>query len=296
MHISGTIKSSDIVYFWKRLGISVERLFSQDFLEKFECEECGLGYYLPLSAGDNLFYGDLTRLNWYYQHAGKTEFDFAGKYIKPAMRVLDVGCGIGEFSSHLSSEVVYLGAEFSSKSVQIAKEMGRNVVELDITNCDQKLYGTFDVVVCFQVLEHISEINLFLESLKRLCKPKGKIIIAVPNNDGFIAKAVNNILNLPPHHLLYWNRNSLEYISYKHQLTLIEYFEESLTPIHRAWYQSVKINNWLDSALGRDKKILDISIFGRTINLISKIAARIIAPFAYVGNISGHTSIIVFEN
>ena len=295
MNFSGKIFSSDIISSWRTIGISVDRLFDSEILEKVECENCSLSYYLPFSSGDDQFYGDLTRLSWYYEHSGKTEFVFSRKYIKPGMKVLDVGCGIGEFSSYLGSEVDYLGVEFSTKSVEKAKAMGRNVDILDITKCDQNLHNMFDVVVCFQVLEHISEINPFLESLKSLCKPGGKIIIAVPNNDGFIANAVNNILNFPPHHLLFWNKKALTYISQKCHLHVVEYFEEPLTRIHAAWYRSVKINGYINVALGREKKVLDLSFLGRVINLISKIFAKTITSFAFLAKVSGHTSIIVFE-
>lgn len=289
------IISSDIIALWSKLGISVERLFQVESLQKFTCINCSLGCYSPFIGGDDKFYGDLSKLRWYYEHSGKTEFIFSSKYIKPGMKVLDVGCGIGEFSLYLTPEVDYLGVEFSTKSVQKAKALGRKVEQLDITKSNQNLINAFDVIVCFQVLEHISDLKPFLLSLKQLCKLGGKIIIATPNNDGFISRAINNILNLPPHHLLFWNKKSLTCIAKIYNLSIIEYFEEPLSLIHAAWHRSVGINQFINDLFGREEKVLDLSLVGRGINISAKIISKIISIFSSNSVASGHTSIIVFQ-
>ena len=45
------------------------------------------------------------------------------------------------------------------------------------------MIGKYDVIVMFQVLEHIPEPVLFLKNVGRLLKKTGKLIIEVPNLD-----------------------------------------------------------------------------------------------------------------
>jgi 2-polyprenyl-3-methyl-5-hydroxy-6-metoxy-1,4-benzoquinol methylase len=63
----------------------------------------------------------------------------------------------------------------------------------------------FDVVCFFQVLEHIKDVDSFMRSSITILKNKGKILIAVPNNDAFVMKydylrGVGNVPPPPPHH------------------------------------------------------------------------------------------------
>jgi len=40
---------------------------------------------------------------------------------------------------------------------------------------------SFDMAVCFQVIEHIKKDTLFLDEIKRVLKPGGKLILTTPN-------------------------------------------------------------------------------------------------------------------
>lgn len=57
--------------------------------------------------------------------------------------------------------------------------------QFDITNIDQK-DASFDTIICFHVLEHISEDIKAMQELYRVTKPNGTVFIQTPFKDGEI--------------------------------------------------------------------------------------------------------------
>lgn len=290
-----TLFVTDIVRLWGRVGVDVQNLFGIITIDKYKCKLCGIGYYHPFVPGDDSFYSRLAEWDWYYSHPGKTEYNFASKIIKPGMKVIDVGCGIGEFSSYIPAGTHFTGAELSSKSVEIAQSLGRNVKRIDIVEALSDLEGKFDVVTCFQVLEHIVDIHQFFNALVKICHPGGKVIIAVPNNDGFVGCAKNNILNMPPHHLILWNEKSIRYLANCYGLSVTEYCEERVTPVHLRWFYTTNIHSFIKRLFGIKPKVINI---GFTDKLTYKISSLIALPLSYVfrnPNKPGHSLIIVLH-
>lgn len=284
-----------ITSLWRGLGVDVKRFFSDELISIFKCSNCKLRFYSPPCPGDDKFYGDLAAWDWYYKHSGKSEYEFAASLISPGSTMLDVGCGIGEFSTHMLPGVNFLGAELSSRSVEIANSLGRNVRKIDITSPPVHFLNHFDYVTCFQVLEHIVDIQPFFSSLVDLCRPGGTIVLAVPNNDGFVGDAVNNIFNMPPHHVLLWNRSSLYYLAQKFNLDVIEYVEENLSDVHRQWAFSIAMHNYLKKILRLKPKVVDKSFAGKVLYKVSTYLARPISKIAPDLVAAGHSSIIVLR-
>lgn len=85
--------------------------------------------------------------------------------------VLDVGCGQGSFLKELQSEFPKIkpyGIDISSTAVELARRRvtGGQFCVLDIT--DSFLNERCDLVVCSEVLEHISNDMLALQNLKNM--------------------------------------------------------------------------------------------------------------------------------
>jgi 2-polyprenyl-3-methyl-5-hydroxy-6-metoxy-1,4-benzoquinol methylase len=288
-----TIDTRLINSLWENLDVNVSSLFNCEQVSKLKCANCGLGFYSPPSPGDDEFYGRLAEWDWYYKHPGKSEYKFTSDLVSSGTQILDVGCGIGEFSTHLPADVAFFGIELSSKSVDIAISLNRNVHQIDITDAPAHLKNHFDTVTCFQVLEHVVDIHSFFSALVSFCKPGGRIVIAVPNNDGFVGAAVNNILNMPPHHVLLWNKRSLYYLAKYYDLAVTDYVEEELALVHRHWGFSVIINSFLRRFMRIPPKVIDISLKGKIIAKVSAILARPLSKFYPRLISSGHSSILV---
>ena len=110
----------------------------------------------------------------------------AGLRAQQAQRILDLGCGPGQFAQYLSAawpEVQYTGLDFSAVAVTKARQRcpqhlfeQRELPVTDFTNLPD-----FDTVVCTEVLEHVENDREILAAL-----PAGTAISAsVPNFDAF---------------------------------------------------------------------------------------------------------------
>lgn len=94
--------------------------------------------------------------------------------------ILDVGCGRG-FVSQLLSEIgcVPVGLDISTKFANSAFSKGITVVVGDVQNSPFKS-KVFDAIVCFEVLEHLSNIEKALCAIHRLLKKRGLFISTMP--------------------------------------------------------------------------------------------------------------------
>jgi len=77
-----------------------------------------------------------------------------------------------------------IGVEPSEKAKEIAKNKGVSFVD-QTSELDNH---SFDVISMWHVLEHVPDLDAQIKELKRLLKPTGTLIIAVPNFKSFDAK------------------------------------------------------------------------------------------------------------
>ena len=100
-------------------------------------------------------------------------------------KILDVGAGTGEFLSVAKNDGWQtIGVEPSDKAKAIAKSKGVSFVE----QTSELENHSFDVISMWHVLEHVPDLDKQIKELKRLLKPSGTLIIAVPNFKSFDAK------------------------------------------------------------------------------------------------------------
>lgn len=291
------INVSDIIYLWSKLKTNVIKLFDGvDSLDKLLCENCSLIFFYPFIAGDDSFYSKLGEEEWYYLHNDKTEFSYANQYIKKGDIVLDIGSGRGAFTKYIDKEIQYTGLELSSKAIEYANKENINVIKQTIENHAKNNPNKYDIVASFQVLEHLHNIDSFLQSAITTMKAKGLLIIAVPNNDTFLKEVQNNLLNLPPHHLLHWHDKSLKYIAKKYNLEVVDIYKEKVTNIHKEYYFSTKIFSFFRSIFMIKTKTINIIFISKIIQITSALFAKILKFSNIHKNKDGHTIAIVFKN
>lgn len=98
--------------------------------------------------------------------------------------LLDVACGRGHFYDLLKDKrpnVKYLGLEFSSKQVNLAKKKGYEVKKHDLTQkwpCED---NSVDIVFAAEIIEHILDTDYFIQECNRVLKKGGKLILTTPN-------------------------------------------------------------------------------------------------------------------
>lgn len=98
--------------------------------------------------------------------------------------LLEIGCGEGrgiELLSPLSK--TYLALD---KNTHVIEQLGKQYANVTfkqavIPPLEGLADDTFDIVVSFQVIEHIEDDKLFLQEIHRVLKPGGKAILTTPN-------------------------------------------------------------------------------------------------------------------
>jgi 2-polyprenyl-3-methyl-5-hydroxy-6-metoxy-1,4-benzoquinol methylase len=108
-------------------------------------------------------------------------------------KVLEIGFGNGSFLKYaLDKKWDIYGTEINEHLVKAALECGFNVCQTD--NLLVYSESTFDLVVAFDVLEHISQNDLpnFIGEIKRILKNGGCFIARFPNGDSPFGLADQN--------------------------------------------------------------------------------------------------------
>jgi|GEM_PF-6347041 len=108
------------------------------------------------------------------------------KYFKNLKRkkLLDTGCSSGVFLRLCEKfEIQTFGVEISKLAIEEAKlQTSAKLFQLDISN--EKLpfrSNTFDIITCFDVIEHVKNINFYIKEAKRVLKKNGIFYIITPN-------------------------------------------------------------------------------------------------------------------
>jgi 2-polyprenyl-3-methyl-5-hydroxy-6-metoxy-1,4-benzoquinol methylase len=257
----------------KRAGVDVGRFFKEKQINYCTCNNCGLKMYLPQVIGDGTFYDDLQKYKGYYLHE-KSEFTEAAKFIHPADDVLEVGSGEGLFVSYISFKS-YTGLEFSEDAISKARKIGIHLQNQSVEDHCRENRNKYDVVCCFQVLEHVPNPGKFIKACLDCLKPEGRLIVAVPSADSFIRDAVNFYLNMPPHHASTWTDHALEKLADLNQLRIMHVFHEPLHPMHRIFYNKTAIYNNLGKKFGHPYRMMDKSARSWFLYSLSNIGAHL---------------------
>lgn len=135
--------------------------------------------------------------------------------------VLEIGCGYGFFVELLLQNGIDAeGIEISDDRRNVANTLCKNRIRninLLMNEADFGEFPTkkFDVICLFQVLEHISKPELFLENIKNLyMHENSSLIIEVPNADDQMLSLSKEYSDFfwQRAHLVYYNKNTLEMI------------------------------------------------------------------------------------
>jgi SAM-dependent methyltransferase len=117
-------------------------------------------------------------------------YEFAAQYAK-GKSVLDVASGEG-YGTHVlglvAQEAVGLDAHRLAVATATQKYGSEQIlfIQADLRNASSVLGGkTFDVVCCFQTIEHVQDHDEFLNALFQVTKPGGVILVSTPNTDMF---------------------------------------------------------------------------------------------------------------
>lgn len=166
-------------------------------------------------------------------------------YVKKKGNLLDIGAGTGDFLVYAKSkkwEVV--GIEPSQKAKELALKKGVKFVETTTELSE----NSFDVITMWHVLEHVEDLDKQLSELKRISKPNGIIIIAVPNFKSFDANYYKEFWAAydVPRHIWHFSKNSIQKLFSEKGIKLIKttpmYFDSFYVSLLSEKYKNGKMN------------------------------------------------------
>ncbi|MBX9888502.1 MAG: class I SAM-dependent methyltransferase [Flavobacteriaceae bacterium] len=133
--------------------------------------------------------------------------------------ILDIGAGTGDFLSVAKNDGWNTtGIEPSERAKAIAIGKGISFV----SNTTDLADSSFDVITMWHVLEHVPDLDFQIKELKRLLKPTGTLIVAVPNFKSFDAKYYGAFWAAydVPIHFWHFSKNAIKLLFEKEQMVL----------------------------------------------------------------------------
>ena len=267
-----------------------KRAIKSDYIKYYQCRYCDIKFFDPMEPGDEGLYESLQNYSWYYM-ADKWEYHCAKKYLNSTDRVLEIGAGKAAFALIIGSQF-YTGLEYNDKAIKQANKDGVRLVKQSI-QAHAAEGNSYDVIVSFQVLEHVSDPAEFIRSSLKCLKKGGRLIISVPAHENYLGEAINNILDLPPHHLTHWTAKTLEKMESLFGLKLLAIEYEPVAFYHKKHMRKIIIESKIRKFFGMKHQLVDISFLAK---LISK-TASIVSLFLPLSTecVNGHTVVSVFK-
>ncbi|KAL4890160.1 S-adenosyl-L-methionine-dependent methyltransferase [Aspergillus ambiguus] len=125
-------------------------------------------------------------------------------YIRPDMKILDIGCGPGSITVDFAGRVPQghvTGVEYTPEPLDqartLAASQGLSNIDFQVADIHSLPFedNAFDIVHVHQVLQHIADPVQALREMKRVAKPNGGIVAAresasstwYPENEGITA-------------------------------------------------------------------------------------------------------------
>lgn len=176
-----------------------DHFLTQEIFNVVECSSCGYCFTNPrpnqgsigryYQSKDYISHSNSSQglQDTLYQLARKwalgTKYKLVNSY-QPQGRVLDIGCGTGEFLSHLMSRGYLVeGVEPEVKAREQAIANYSIAVVPSVEQVANKEY--YQVITMWHVLEHVPDVRATFKKLFALLADRGILIIAVPDRDSW---------------------------------------------------------------------------------------------------------------
>ena len=153
-----------------------------------------------------------------------------GLKLEEKLNVLEVGCGTGALRDQLESATNWTvhGTDLDKSALSRVKPARGRTMYYDICEEREPFLEAYDIVILFDVLEHIQDTRPFLNSLLRHLKPQGLLLINVPALQSLYSN-YDEIVG----HVRRYNKETLseEFRSFNLKIEDLVYWGFSLVPV-----------------------------------------------------------------
>lgn len=172
--------------------------------------------------------GKLNRtVDLYTYNKNEVQWFYSFKYLKKyyqGKKVLDMGCGTGDYLQAFGPDAI--GIDASLYNLKMCKKKGLNVQKHDLNKALPFKSGTFDVVFCSHVMEHLDSPINGLREMNRVLRPGGTVIIGLPTDYSLPRVFIDNFFKAHPGHLYSFSLDNLEQLfkktGFAHEATYLD--------------------------------------------------------------------------
>jgi SAM-dependent methyltransferase len=200
----------------KNFQLDVKRYFADHHqVRVFRCHDTGYRFYYPFTLiGDTAFGTSVQRFAWLADHP-RWELTESLRLIAPTDKVLEIEPRSGHFIKQLAALGIEVhGLAQQEATAQALQAQGLKVHHGSLSEFAEQRPGHFDLVCVFHVLATLASVKDFVRAALHALRRGGRLLLCVPNNHGFLGKAEDDALNLPPHTMGLWDEHSLRAIAW----------------------------------------------------------------------------------
>lgn len=158
------------------------------------------------------------------QFSLKKKLKLINSFKPESKNLLDVGCGTGDFLQVAKQNNWNVsGIEPSDQAREIANKKTNNAVFKNEELLKFK-ENSFDVITLWHVLEHLPNLEEQLQVFRKILKPDGALVVAVPNYKSYDAKYYKQFWAAydVPRHLWHFNKASISKLFSKQSMEVIK--------------------------------------------------------------------------
>ena len=203
----------------------------------------------------------------------KIKYKLISKLIS-SKKILDVGCGTGEFLSYMKKKGFdTYGIEVAKKARKLSRKNHKLLVKDSLSKLNE---NNFDVITMWHVLEHVYDLDGYMKKIKYLLNDKGIVLIAVPNHKCFDQEYYGKYWAGwdVPLHLWHFDKESMRKLSKKYG------FE--ITSIHPLYFDSFYVSLLSSKYKYKSSRPVQSFLIGLYSNLIAKLKTGEYSSLIYV--------------
>lgn len=172
-------------------GPGKDRKYRIDQYDLFRCRSCRTEFLVQNDERDAVPYTYWDSYKFEIYADEQVQADYEARYrsvldrvraaTSPVERVIDIGCGIGNFLDWVRTEgMTGTGVDVDDGAISACMERGLDAVLLDDL-LERVPAGSVDVVTLWDVVEHIHEPRAAVERLVPLLRPGGAMVLETPD-------------------------------------------------------------------------------------------------------------------
>lgn len=216
-----------LIFKYKRITISMkikDHFLSQEIFEIKETETKGVYKTSPVPSNISKYYESEDYIS-HHQDSGSLKeklYKFLQSFnlqykknilvdrIKKGARVLDYGCGAGEFVKYIENDFETFGFEPDADARKAAQ--GKIVKSTILDSIHNIENNSLEAITLWHVFEHIENQDEVLNIFHKKLKEKGLLIIAVPNPTSYDAIHYKEYWAAydVPRHIYHFSKNGME--------------------------------------------------------------------------------------